>query len=93
MTSWSWYNVLDGRKRRKDTLREENKMKMVKNEYGITINFEAAVNLMDDAIREALHNSGEYDEGDEQQFFDDYCKAHYDKFGEEFELAKKHPCY
>lgn len=68
-------------------------MKMVKNEYGITINFEAAVNLMDDEIREQLHNSGEYDEGAEQKFFDDYCKAHAAKYGEEFELAKKNPCY
>jgi len=68
-------------------------MKMVKNEFGITINFEAAVNLMDDEIREELRNSGEYDEGDEQKFFDDYCAAHAAKYGEEFELAKKHPCY
>lgn len=68
-------------------------MKTVKNSYGVDINFEVAVNLMDDEIREALHNSGEYDEGDEQKFFDDYCKRHYEKYGEDFELAKRNPCY
>lgn len=31
--------------------------------------------------------------GDEQKFFDDYCAAHAAKFGEEFELTKKAPCY
>ena len=61
----------------------------VKNFYGVEVEFEAAVNLMNDEIREELH--GEYD--NEQEFFDAYCEAHEAKFGEEFELAKENPCY
>ena len=46
------------------------------------VDFEAAVNLMDDEIREALHS--ELAPCTEQEFFDAYCKAHEEKYGEEF---------
>lgn len=46
--------------------------------------FEAAVNLMDDEIREALH--AELAPCTEQEFFDAYCKAHEEKYGEEFAI-------
>lgn len=46
------------------------------------VDFEAAVNLMDDEIREALH--AELAPCTEQEFFDAYCKAHEGKYGEEF---------
>lgn len=46
------------------------------------VDFEAAVNLMDDEIREALH--AELAPCTEQEFFDAYCKAHEEKYGEEF---------
>ena len=65
-------------------------MKVV-NEYGVEIYFEVAVSMMDDEIREELHN--DLSPCTEQEFFDAYCKAHEDRFGEEFELAKKNPCY
>lgn len=65
-------------------------MKVV-NEYGVEIYFEVAVNMMNDEIREELHN--DLSPCTEQEFFDAYCKAHEDRFGEEFELAKKNPCY
>jgi len=47
------------------------------------IDFDAAVNLMDDEIREGLH--GQFDAGEEQAFLDAYIVAHAAKFdGEEF---------
>lgn len=46
------------------------------------VDFEAAVNLMDDEIREAIH--AELAPCTEQEFFDAYCKAHEEKYGEEF---------
>lgn len=48
------------------------------------VDFEAAVNLMDDGIREALH--AELAPCTEQEFFDAYCKAHEEKYGEEFAI-------
>ena len=48
------------------------------------VDFEAAVNLMDDDIRESLH--AELSPCTEQEFFDAYCKAHEEKFGEEFTI-------
>lgn len=65
------------------------KNKYVVNEYGKSINYEIAENMMDDEIRESL--CGYY--FDEQSFFDAYCAAHKEKYGEEFELAKANPVY
>ena len=49
------------------------------------IDFDAAVNLMDDEIREGLH--GQFNDGEEQAFLDAYIVAHAAKFdGEEFTL-------
>lgn len=48
------------------------------------VDFEAAVNLMDDEIREALH--AELAPCTEQEFFDAYCKAYEEKYGEEFAI-------
>lgn len=49
---------------------------------GQTVDFDAAVALMDDDIREALHAEGVEDE---QAFVDAYCARHAEKFGgEEF---------
>jgi hypothetical protein len=66
----------------------ENNM-TIKNSHEVEINFETAVQLMDDEIRENLHP--EYDNA--QEFFNAYCKAHKQKFSEEFELDKKNPIY
>ena len=64
-------------------------MVTVKNQYGVEISFDAAVALMDDDIREEVH--ADIAPCSEQEFFDAYCKAHYDRFGEDFEPAKENP--
>lgn len=51
---------------------------------GCEINFEAAVSLMDDEIREALNR--ELAPCSEQEFFSAYEKAHAEKYGEEFQI-------
>lgn len=64
---------------------------MVINMNGTEIDFEAAVNLMDDEIREDLNF--ELAPCTEHVFFTAYEKAHAEKFGEEWELSKENPCY
>ena len=66
-------------------------MVIVKNKYGIEIDFDAVVALMDDEIRESVHDK--LAPCDEQIFFDEYAKQHKEKFGEEWEPAKENPCY
>ena len=61
-------------------------MKNVKNQYGVQIDFDAAVNLMDDDIRESVHR--DLAPCTDQEFFDEYCKR--DK---RFELAKQNPVF
>ena len=63
----------------------------VKNSYGVEIEWNTAVNLMDDDLREEL--SSDLAPCTEQEFFEAYEKAHENKFGEEWELAKENPCY
>jgi uncharacterized glyoxalase superfamily protein PhnB len=60
------------------------------NQYNVSIDFDTAVNMMDDDIREQLHAAGI---DSEQEFFDAYAAAHMDKFGEPWELDKPHPVY
>ncbi len=51
---------------------------------GRQIDFDAAVNLMDDEIRERLHSQG-FEANQEQAFLDAYVAAHAEKFdGETF---------
>ena len=58
-------------------------MKTIKDYNGNNIDFEAAVMLMDDGIREQLHSMGiEY----EQDFYNAYREKHYEKYNEEFEI-------
>lgn len=61
------------------------------NQSGTEINFEAAVNLMDDDIREDLHR--EIAPCTEQEFFTAYEAAHLAKYGEEWELSKDNPTW
>lgn len=65
-------------------------MKVI-NMNGTEINYEAAVELMDDEIREELNS--EIAPCTEQEFFTAYEKAHAEKYGEEWELSKENPCY
>ena len=53
------------------------------------INYEAAVELMDDELRESICGTVY----SEQEFFTAYEKAHDEKYGEEWELSKENPCY
>lgn len=61
------------------------------NKNGKQINYDAAVQLMDDEIREELH--AELAPCTEQEFFSAYEAAHTEKFGEEWELSKENPCW
>lgn len=65
-------------------------MKVI-NANGTEIFYEAAISLMDDELREALHD--ELAPCTEQEFFTAYEKAHEAKFGESWELSKPNPCY
>ena len=75
------------------TPRKELKMKYSKviNEYGKEIDFDAAVNLMDDDIREQLHD--ELAPCTPQVFFDAYVSAHEKKFGEDWVLDNPNPVW
>lgn len=68
-------------------------MKFVKimNNYGVLIDAELAAMMMDEELREELHAT--IAPCTEQDFFNAYCEAHQEKFGEEFELAKECPVY
>lgn len=46
--------------------------------------YDAAVNLMDDELREELHN--ELAPCSDLEFMEAYMKAHKEKFGEEFKI-------
>ena len=65
-------------------------MKVI-NMNGTEINYEAAVAMMDDEIREDLNF--ELAPCTEQEFFTAYEKAHIEKYGEGWELSKENPCY
>lgn len=57
-------------------------MAFVKNINGQNIDFEAAVNIMDDEIREQVNY--EMAPCTNQEFFERYAELHEEKFGEEF---------
>ena len=57
---------------------------IVINQNGAEIDFEGAVSLMDDEIREDLNR--ELAPCSEQEFFSAYEKAHAEKYGEEFQV-------
>ena len=62
----------------------------VTNTNGVEIDFDAAVGMMDDELREQLHAEG-YET--EQEFFTAYEAAHLQKFGEEWEVSKANPVW
>ena len=63
----------------------------VVNSYGALIDFNAAMQLTDDDLREEIHR--ELAPCSEQEFFNEYAKRHEEKFGEVWELAKENPQY
>lgn len=64
----------------------------IRNQYNVTIDFDVAVNMMNDDIREAIAATGDYYDNP-QGFFDAYAAAHLDKFGAPWELDKPNPVY
>ena len=66
-------------------------MAKVINRNDYQLDFDAVVNLMDDEIREGLHN--EIAPCTEQEFFTAYENAHEAKYGEEWELSKANPTW
>ena len=70
---------------------EMTTQKYVINQYGKEIDFDAAVNIMDDDLREQLNN--ELAPCTNQKFFEAYAKAHLEKFDEEFEPNKANPVW
>lgn len=66
-------------------------MTKIINESGYELDFDAAVLLMDDDVREQVH--ADLAPCTEQEFFTAYEKAHEEKFGEPWELSKPNPCY
>jgi hypothetical protein len=51
---------------------------------GEQVDFNVCVNLMDDELRELVHR--DIAPCSDQQFLDEYCKRHFDKYGEDFTL-------
>ena len=72
-------------------IKENKSMKNVTNMNGTEIWYEQAVELMDDDIREELHNK--LAPCSDQVFFTEYEKVHEEKFGEEWELSKENPTW
>lgn len=67
------------------------KKRTVVNEYGVTIDYEIAENLMDSDLREKI--AYDLQLTSDQEFFNVYCKEHEKVFGEEWKLSKVNPCY
>ena len=65
---------------------------MVNNQYGVEIDFHAAVNLMDEELAEKIHYFIDSN-CTEQEFFDYYCLEHKQKYWEDFELDKENPVW
>lgn len=61
------------------------------NRNGSKVDYEVAVGMMDDEIRERL--AIEMNGGTEQDFFTAYEEMHEEKFGKEWELSKRCPVY
>lgn len=65
-------------------------MTKVYNFFNVEFDSDMAARYMVDDLREELHAEG-FDT--EQAFFDAYCEAHEERYGEEWELAKENPCF
>ena len=63
----------------------------VTNQYGKEIDYEAAVSLMDDDLRERLSN--ELAPCTNQVFFDAYVRAHAEKYGADWVLDDPNPVW
>ena len=66
-------------------------MTIVINSNDASIDYDAAVELMDDNLREEV--AADLAPCTEQEFFTEYCKRHAAKFGAPWELDKSNPTY
>ena len=64
---------------------------LVLNSYEVEINFDTAIALMDDEIRETIH--ADLAPCTDQEFFTAYAAAHLARYGEAWELDKANPNY
>ena len=69
----------------------KHKSDYVTNRYGKRLNFEAAVNLMDDTLREQVHD--DFAPCTNQEFFDRYVEAYKMRFGEDSILVDPNPIW
>lgn len=89
-TSLTW----DQQREQIAALREEFaawQLGYIRNGSGAWVYGPAAVALMDDDIREALHASQDWDT--EEDFFRAYATAHLARYGEPWEIDGPNPCY
>lgn len=84
------HNGVQYRQFKGETRKGSTKMYVI-NLAGKKIDFNAAVNLMDNEIREEVH--AKFAPCAKQKFFTEYEKAHEEKFGEKWELSKKNPIW
>lgn len=66
-------------------------MSKVYNQYGVELDFEAAVQHMDTNIREEVHQL--IAPCTDQQFFDRYCALHAQHYGKIFFLDEENPVW
>ena len=64
-------------------------MTKIRNQHGVEIDLNAAMELMDRDIMEEIDGLADTDE----EYFRLYCKKHLEKFGEEFEADKENPVW
>lgn len=78
----AWYYIV----KLKDGTKGESKMMnlVINTRTNETMDFEAAVMMMDDEIRESIHN--EMAPCTDQEFMSAYVEAHFEKYGEEFTI-------
>ena len=78
------YKGFDGYAKIVGWVSDEDYKFVVQDDEGRDIDFEAAVELMDDEIREDVHMN--LDSLTPQKFFDAYCVRHLCKYGEPFRV-------
>ena len=78
----AWYYIV----KLKDGTKGESKMMnlVINTRTNETMDFEAAVMMMDDEIRESINN--EMAPCTDQEFMSAYVEAHFEKYGEEFTI-------
>ena len=83
-----WYNLVN---KTATSRRRVIIMTIVINSNGTSIDYDAAVALMDDDLREEV--AADLAPCTEQEFFAECCKRHAIKFGAPWELDKSNPTY